>query len=306
MQKSAHAPLIAVLRPGALGDFILTLPALTWLREWVGAGEILLALSSGPLKLARDMKPEWWDWCVPYEGALVRDILAGRVHPDLTVAVQPELDLPESRCVCIPPFPPVRKHQAEHLCETLAHALNGRGKDPAVETSVAPNIREDVVHAYNQWKREKKLAPADAVVIHPGSGSEKKNWPEKNYAQLISVLEKDHGTDILLVEGPAEPEKCDRIAAIAGKHPTILREIPTAFLFCLLRECRAYVGNDSGISHLAGAAGCECVVLFGPTRPEEWAPKGKNVRVVQWDPADPLSLAFRDVLCQLSFWKGDT
>ncbi len=301
MQIEAHAALIVVLRPGALGDFILTLPMLTLIREWAGSREIVLALSSGPLTLARDMEPELWDQCVSYEGTLVRDILTGRSHPDLIVAVQPEFSVPQSRLICIPPFPSPGKHQAEHLCERLVDSLSIRRDGQSLKGPIALNVREDVVRRYDQWKNENNLASSGAVVIHPGSGSEKKNWPEKKFAELISALEKRIASDILLVEGPAESGKCSRIAGLAGSNPVILQHVPTTFLYCLLRESRAYVGNDSGISHLAAASGCESMVLFGPTRPEEWAPAGKNVRVLEWNPEAPTNLDAADILSHFSF-----
>ena len=48
----------------------------------------------------------------------------------------------------------------------------------------------------------------------------------------------------------------------------------------ILARCRAFVGNDSGVSHLAAALGVPTVALFGPTRPEHWAPRGERVRVL--------------------------
>jgi ADP-heptose:LPS heptosyltransferase len=51
-----------------------------------------------------------------------------------------------------------------------------------------------------------------------------------------------------------------------------------------LARARLYVGNDSGITHLAAAAGAPVLALFGPSDPEIWAPRGPNVRVARWRP----------------------
>lgn len=51
-----------------------------------------------------------------------------------------------------------------------------------------------------------------------------------------------------------------------------------------LAGARLYIGNDSGVSHLAAAVGCPTVVLFGPTDPRVWAPRGGHVTVVRGMP----------------------
>jgi len=53
-------------------------------------------------------------------------------------------------------------------------------------------------------------------------------------------------------------------------------------LACWLGRARLYVGNDSGITHLAAAAGAPVLALFGPTDPSVWVPRGPNVRVARW------------------------
>jgi len=65
------------------------------------------------------------------------------------------------------------------------------------------------------------------------------------------------------------------------------------------RECRLFLGHDSGISHLAAACGVPCVLLFGPTDPATWAPPGPHVHVVRRDP-DLTSITVADVLAALS------
>jgi heptosyltransferase-3 len=52
-------------------------------------------------------------------------------------------------------------------------------------------------------------------------------------------------------------------------------------LACWLARGRLYIGNDSGITHLAAAAGTPVLAIFGPTDPEIWAPRGPHVRVVK-------------------------
>lgn len=106
--------------------------------------------------------------------------------------------------------------------------------------------------------------PRPAVVIHPFSGSPTKNWPLRQYQELARKLP-------IAVQWTAGPEE-----DLPGAH----RSDNLYDLAVWIAGARAYIGNDSGITHLAAAVGTPVVVLFGPTDPAVWAPRGPNVRVV--------------------------
>jgi hypothetical protein len=104
------------------------------------------------------------------------------------------------------------------------------------------------------------------AVIHPFSGSPKKCWPLDRYQALARLLE------------PHMP-----VRWCAGPEETLPDAVRIADLYelaCWLASARVYVGNDSGITHLAAAAGTPVVALFGPTDPRIWAPRGPQVRVI--------------------------
>jgi ADP-heptose:LPS heptosyltransferase len=104
----------------------------------------------------------------------------------------------------------------------------------------------------------------DFVAIHPFSGSARKNWPLERFRELTSRLK-------LPVRWCAGPEE-----KLAGA----VRIDDLYELACWLAGARAYIGNDSGITHLAAAVGTPVVALFGPTNPAIWAPRGANVRII--------------------------
>ena len=111
------------------------------------------------------------------------------------------------------------------------------------------------------------------VAFHPGSGSGIKNWPHKRFEELADLLLKK-GLDCVWISGPAEK---------AFQTPKTGKAIHNASLPALvhvLSRCSLYIGNDSGISHLAAACGAPSVVLFGPSDPAVWKPLGKNVSIV--------------------------
>jgi ADP-heptose:LPS heptosyltransferase len=109
--------------------------------------------------------------------------------------------------------------------------------------------------------------PHDYAVIHPFSGSPRKNWPLEHYSELARHLH----FPALFCAGPEE--------ALEGA----VRFDNLYDLACWLAASRVYIGNDSGITHLAAAAGARVLAIFGPTNPNVWAPRGEHVQVIHDD-----------------------
>jgi len=107
-------------------------------------------------------------------------------------------------------------------------------------------------------------ARGDFAVIHPFSGSSRKNWPLERFRELSQHL----AWPVQWSAGPQE--QLDGAVRFENLYE----------LACWLATARLYVGNDSGITHLAAAACVPVVAIFGPTDPAIWAPRGERVRVV--------------------------
>ena len=115
------------------------------------------------------------------------------------------------------------------------------------------------------------------VVVHPGSGSPRKRWPLAHFALLADRL-RNAGRQVDWCLGPAEE---------GLPVPRDVRLIPPKRLdelASLLASAGLYLGNDSGITHLAASVGCRTVAVFGPTDPAVWGPIGPHVKVVRGDP----------------------
>lgn len=102
------------------------------------------------------------------------------------------------------------------------------------------------------------------VAIHPFSGSAKKNWPLERFREVTARL----GAEVEWCVGPEE------------SFPGARRFDDRLQLAQWLAGARCYLGNDSGVSHLAAAVGTPVVAIFGPTNPAVWAPRGDRVQVL--------------------------
>lgn len=145
-----------------------------------------------------------------------------------------------------------------------------------------------------------------AVAIHPGSGSRAKNWPLERFRELASRLAAE-GLQAIWILGPAEAERAEFSPVADAAH--CLAGAALVDVAALLGIVRCYVGNDSGITHLAAAMGTPTLALFGPTDPQVWAPRGPDVHTLvdptgtmnaitparAWRALRPLALCHRDV-----------
>ena len=264
---------ILVLRGGALGDFIVTLPALALLRKNFPAAQIELAGNPTAAAIAFDARlPDRVHsqhaarWSALFDDApLAADFTRELAAFDLVLNFWPDPDgalsrhfpLRRGQIFLTAPALPTRAPAAAHYCEPL-RALGLVPRDFFFRLATP-------------------AATANAIAIHPGSGSPKKNWPAARWREVIAGLP----APVLLITGEAEPAEWNELASarvsLAANLP--LRELVTAF-----SRCRLFLGHDSGISHLAAACGVPSVLLFGPTDPAMWAPPAPHVRVIQRGP----------------------
>lgn len=112
------------------------------------------------------------------------------------------------------------------------------------------------------------IIPRTRVVLHPFSASVKKNWPLARFEELQRRLNAELAVRI---DGTPRVEDLYKLA-------------------CWLAGARVYVGNDSGITHLAAAVGTPVVALFGPTDPAVWSPRGARVEVIRREPMEDITV----------------
>jgi ADP-heptose:LPS heptosyltransferase len=267
---------ILVLRGGALGDFIVTLPALARLRRaWPGA-RIELAGNATAAQLGRDAglldavhAQHEARWSVLYtDTPLPPDFGAWLAPFDLVVSFWPD---PEGQ---------LGRHFPRHPGQRFLSAAAQPAAAPAAahySGALDPLGLEPVPCHFSLRPPSSGTPPGRSLVIHPGSGSPRKNWPAERWRALIPLLEPP----LALVVGEAETAGW---RDFARPGVTVLTGMSLARLADHLAAARLFIGHDSGISHLAAACGVPCLLLFGPTDPARWAPHAPHVRVLQAGP----------------------
>ena len=287
---------ILVLRGGALGDFIVTLPALALLRsrwpaadiEWVGnATAAALALRQRLLDRVHSQHEARWG--ALYGGApLPPDFAAWLSEFDLVVNYWPDpgselrrrFPIRTGQTFLSATAMPARAPAAAHYCEPL--------------TQLGLETRE-FFHRFAGGGRVPSGDPRP-IIVHPGSGSPRKNWPPERWLDLIARLP----APVSVVIGEAEIDRWEKVDLPVKSR---LENLPLDELSGHLSACRFFLGHDSGVSHLAAACGAPCLLLFGPTDPAMWAPPAPHVRAIRHD-HDLSSISLDEVLQALDAALG--
>ena len=171
---------------------------------------------------------------------------------------------------------PAKLSSHEHAALQLTRPLEQIGlhlKDPAARiypTEVDREFARDFLgHSSNS-----------VIALHPGSGSETKNWPIEKWKKLGEHLFSTDRT-VLVVAGEADEERFRVLEKAWKEKPARFEKNLALPHLAALLETSIFIGHDSGVSHIAAAAGARCVLLFGPTDPAVWAPANENVMVLR-------------------------
>lgn len=261
---------------GALGDFILTWPAIHALRtalsgvHCMGIGRpdfMSLAVTLGLLDSFRDAESSrivgfFSGTGIPAEfGTPIGAVLWFSQGKRTAECLQRSASLP---VLLIPPFPVEPMHVSLHHYRAVQSCF-------PVESS-------DMPCPYFPLGVKK----AGYAVIHPGSGSSRKNYPSRFYREVAHHLRQKGHIDVRFIVGPAEGE--DLIRELKGEW--IERPGGANALASFLAAASLYLGNDSGVSHLSGVLGIPTIALYKTTDPKVWGVLGRRVRNLQAGDAD--------------------
>jgi heptosyltransferase-2 len=152
-------------------------------------------------------------------------------------------------------------------------------------------VEDDFLEIWTTPEEEKKAAQvlADAGVaaqgpvaaIHPFSAVPERGWPLENFAELALRLSKTTGCRLVVVGGVGDIEAFKKVRHLFGEGTVdLVGKCTLRETTALLKRCAFFVGNDSGIMHLAAAAGTPLVALFGPQSPVKFGPWSSRAKVI--------------------------
>jgi ADP-heptose:LPS heptosyltransferase len=188
----------------------------------------------------------------------------------------------QDRLLPINSFPPwdERVHLTDHLLKQFAQFGL-----PISE----PNPRLHLEDSDREWAKDFWTSKgvdmeerSKVIILHPGSGSKKKVWPLDRFLNLAHTLRDHFDSKILIVLGPAEGPEVHKAFGGMGSNSFIqAKGLSLLQLASVMEGCWFFIGNDSGISHMAAALGLPAIAIFGPTDPKVWSPRGEKTFVVR-------------------------
>ena len=275
---------LLIIHQGALGDVVLTFPAIPLLKKEFRRADGLCQSKLGKLACDLQVLDGWF----PVESASFASLYTNTVDISIKKIIRSYSDIvlfsfstileaaikniAEGNLYRIPPRPDPRQkiHVARHILSCLKRfGLPGKTDDdptptePPTHHPKKPNVR------FNSPR----------ILIHPGSGSREKNWPVSNFLKISAALQS-FGLNPEFILGPAEYFLLEKLKQQNKRIHLIDKLTDIANLF---KSAGGFIGNDSGVSHLAAFMGLPTVAVFGPSDPERWKPVGRSVKVVRPD-----------------------
>jgi ADP-heptose:LPS heptosyltransferase len=261
---------ILIIHPGALGDVLQAAPALRGLRATAPRARLIFAGQPriGRLLVALDVVSEARNFDALGLEALFTEAplpetlreLAGRCERVVSwfgsrePRYRDRLPSIAREVIVAPPVPEEETPVWRHLVATL-QAWGVNAPDPLTPLRLAGPL------------------PARApLVVHPGSGAAWKQWPAERFAQVVDAVTARRPLPVVVHQGPADLAATDALVARLSARCDRLVEPDLPALAAALAAARAYLGGDSGVSHLAAAMGAPSVVLLPAATRRRWAP----------------------------------
>jgi heptosyltransferase-1 len=277
---------ILVVRLGAMGDLIHTLPAVAWLKQshpdghltWLVEPQWAPLLAENPyvdrvvtlrrkslaglLETRRELCAGRYDFAVDFQGLLKSAIAARSAHPERIFGFH------QSQ---------VRERLAALFYSHKTVATSAHVVDRAMELAAAcaghATPSAERLFPLPPGRAESSLPEGAFVLASPLAGWKSKQWPMAHYRDLAVLLREQLHLPLVL-DGPPGADFSQAAAALP--HYSSLQGLIHA-----TRRAAAVIGVDSGPLHLAAALGKPGIALFGPTDPARNGPYGESLRVLR-------------------------
>jgi heptosyltransferase-2 len=303
MGKSRWGARLLLIRGGAVGDFVVTLPVVRALRHAMPQAWIELLGQSSRAVLAchpryadrvTDMDAVGFHRAFQEEGhlpAALTEYLQSWTHIVSYVPARHTALATNLRRVCRgevivwTPHPDGSRHITDHLLQAVADWIPA-GAEPS--PCIYVDAEAETV-AERLWQ-EMGLPSSGVLAVHPGSGGRHKLWPLQGWREVMAWAARQ-GIPGVVICGPAEEERLGE--RLQQELPPLwhwLRQLTLPQLAAFLARCQVVLGHDSGVSHLAAAVGTTVLALFGPTSPYVWGPRSHRACVLHPQVPQPLTL----------------
>lgn len=311
MDRCINCRRLLVVNPGAVGDCVLSLPLISFIREILGAGKVHLAANTEytafypgrtcvdavrsieNLQMHRlfvkhedfeidDKDPllqnfSGYEWIVSLMGQKDSSFESNLIY---TVNCSNPAEV-----VLLSPKPAAQyeRHVSEFLIEQFLSEY-GISKDFSKELCGRPlfsPLASDAKAGAQILSELDIKCGENIIAIHPGSGGSEKCWHLDNFIALAEKL-SENGFSPVFILGPAELErlKKDLTERMTAKFPCLMNA-SLLEVFQVLVNCRAFAGNDSGVAHIAASTGLNTFVLFGPSDERHYRPVGSDVHILR-------------------------
>ena len=287
-----------MIHPGGLGDVLLAVPAMVRLRARFPNHRLMLCAEDQVARLLLTCRIV--DAWTSVQGRNCTDLFAGaesitgQVQTwlegcDLAIGWMQDLDgtLNETfkavgvrEVIVRSPFS--TDILATHQCDRFLETINEAPADDEEDVLLA--VTKPLLHLGRAYLEAVGISTEQSLVIlHPGSGSVHKCVGPEILVSVVIAAQASRSTPVIL-EGPADREPVERLLRLCVHPPIVLKGLDLLTVAGVLTQARLYVGQDSGITQMAGLMGLHTVALFGPTNPDRWAPRGAHVTVVRGAP----------------------
>jgi heptosyltransferase III len=316
-RRPVSKPRILVIRGGAIGDFVLTLPAIRMLRQTLPHCHLEILGYRNIAELALHGGPE--------PGTTYADAVRSIEYGPLAAFFARRGNLAPDLCEYFASFQQVvswlfdpdgifaanleragvrnflgvyeKITDQDHASVQLARGLERMAifLDDTTARLIPDAASRESADAWLAGHHAESAA-RPLLALHAGSGSGKKNWPVENWRRVAEHFAAS-GNRLLLIGGEADHSALESLTRSLSAHaPIVARSLSLSTLAAVLARSTRYFGHDTGISHVAAAVGTPSTLLFGPTDPAVWAPPGGHVRVIRAPAGDLSALAIEAVL----------
>ena len=301
---------ILIIRPCALGDLVVTLPTIEAIRNYFKNARIEIMGYSSFLEIVKGRF--YADTISRFDQADIAhlftknsnvpaslinklsnmDLIISFVSDKEQVMVSNLRAAGVKHVIHYEPFP--SEGEDIHIIDHFLRCLDLLGVH---HSNKIPKIflRDEDVLLGEKFLNDRVVDPKKMLVaMHPGSGSRQKCWAVDHYAELILLLKKEMDAQILLISGQADTGIVEELRVKVRDNFILVDRLPLPILAAIIKRSNLFVGNDSGITHVAAAVGTPAITIFGPTDPNMWGPRGERVKIFyRKSPCSPCSFDMR-------------